>query len=432
MRTVVRILGLVLLASVAGYIIWDRIEARALARDIAAIAARGEPITTAEPPHGADTPERLEAAQLYAAAASRVAALTPEDTLNLWRVDVDSPTSPPLAELEGRYRPDAPYLQLLDRAAPLDFNGFGELEVDSQEQFRLAIVFADLRADLLSARGKPNDAVASLVSAVRAHRTLSSSIDRPIVAARLLGSVRILLRHTSPDEASLARLQQAVTELPDEDSVLSQVQRRRAEMIGWWSNERDSLPQAVARRLLRPIVARAQRRQLAAMDEAVAAAREPWPAKMAAARRLEARYVSSTRELMKRRGFFADLMLAYSPAVAGSVNVTGAGQELAARRVVLAALAVERYRRAHDGTPPATLQELVPAYLRSVPTDPFSGAALIYRGTPSGFVIYSVDANGKDDGGAFYGIGTNNQLNPLRGVPRDFGIRVEKKVEGRR
>jgi hypothetical protein len=37
------------------------------------------------------------------------------------------------------------------------------------------------------------------------------------------------------------------------------------------------------------------------------------------------------------------------------------------------------------------------------PTDLFSGKALIYRPAENGFVLYSVGANGKDDGGRTYG-----------------------------
>jgi len=41
----------------------------------------------------------------------------------------------------------------------------------------------------------------------------------------------------------------------------------------------------------------------------------------------------------------------------------------------------------------------MPDILSEVPTDPFSGNPLIYRKTPSGFIVYSVGLNGKDDGG---------------------------------
>jgi len=48
---------------------------------------------------------------------------------------------------------------------------------------------------------------------------------------------------------------------------------------------------------------------------------------------------------------------------------------------------------------PVQLSQLVPEMLSEIPTDPFSGKPLIYRRTPSGFIVYSVGSNGKDDGG---------------------------------
>lgn len=63
-----------------------------------------------------------------------------------------------------------------------------------------------------------------------------------------------------------------------------------------------------------------------------------------------------------------------------------------------AGLACKIYQNRH-GTFPEELSQLVPDILSEVPTDPFSGKSLIYRRTPSGFIVYSVGSNGKDDGG---------------------------------
>jgi hypothetical protein len=62
------------------------------------------------------------------------------------------------------------------------------------------------------------------------------------------------------------------------------------------------------------------------------------------------------------------------------------------------ALAVERYRLAHNAQP-ETLQMLVPTYLDSVPTDPFDGKPIRYRRTEPGYVVYSVWHDGRDNGG---------------------------------
>jgi len=68
-------------------------------------------------------------------------------------------------------------------------------------------------------------------------------------------------------------------------------------------------------------------------------------------------------------------------------------------RVALAALAVQRFRRAHNNILPTTLQELEPAWLNPVPADPYDGQPLRFRRQGSGFVIYSIGSDGQDDAG---------------------------------
>jgi hypothetical protein len=58
-----------------------------------------------------------------------------------------------------------------------------------------------------------------------------------------------------------------------------------------------------------------------------------------------------------------------------------------------------RCYRAEHGQPPATLDELVPRYLKTLPLDPFSGKPLIYRPQGTNWLLYSVGPDGVDDGG---------------------------------
>ena len=62
------------------------------------------------------------------------------------------------------------------------------------------------------------------------------------------------------------------------------------------------------------------------------------------------------------------------------------------------ALAVERYRLA-NGRLPATLQDLVPTFIASVPVDPFDGQALRYQQLDPGYVVYSVGQDLADNQG---------------------------------
>jgi hypothetical protein len=72
---------------------------------------------------------------------------------------------------------------------------------------------------------------------------------------------------------------------------------------------------------------------------------------------------------------------------------TRAGLELART-----ALAVERYRLA-GGKLPERPEELVPQYLREVPSDPFDGNPIRYRRADPGYCLYSVSEDGQDNGG---------------------------------
>jgi len=69
-------------------------------------------------------------------------------------------------------------------------------------------------------------------------------------------------------------------------------------------------------------------------------------------------------------------------------------------RVAQAGLAAQRFRIAHTNALPASLRELEPTWLHSVPADPYDGQPLRFRGRGSGFVVYSVGTDGHDDQGA--------------------------------
>jgi hypothetical protein len=69
------------------------------------------------------------------------------------------------------------------------------------------------------------------------------------------------------------------------------------------------------------------------------------------------------------------------------------------RESALTALAIERFRLAHEGALPETLQQLVPTWLPKIPTDIFDGQPLRYRRLERGYVVYSVGPDRIDDGG---------------------------------
>jgi len=73
-------------------------------------------------------------------------------------------------------------------------------------------------------------------------------------------------------------------------------------------------------------------------------------------------------------------------------------RSIAQVRVAHVGLAIERYRLS-VGKLPDTLAELTPTYLDAVVKDPFDGKDLRYKKLETGFVVYSIGEDGNDDGG---------------------------------
>lgn len=422
-----------MIAALVGYVAWDQVESRGLRRDIAAIAARGEPVATDDPEAAALTTEQRDAARMYAAAAERIQHVARDDAARFVRLDVDNPASQPgtLEELESRYRRDAPALQLLDQATPLDFREFGDVAPElytNQEPLSSLNALNAVRADLLAMRGRGDEAADALVASVRLLRTMPLSYYRAQASRRVLGSVRILLRNATPGAASLAKLQSAFESLPDTDTLTHEMLQKRAEFIEVVTHPSSTIGEAVTARILRPVRTRDTRRQLADYDEALALTRLPWQQRVEQAAIMDRRLAADFKAARESR--FRAWLLSRRRPFYGGIALWPAAHDLAARRVAIAALAIERYRRATGGDRPSSLAALVPAYVRAVPQDPFSGAPLVYESGPQDYLVYSVDNNRTDDGGVFYGIGSRGQMAPRAGAPRDLGIRVQPVEEG--
>lgn len=72
---------------------------------------------------------------------------------------------------------------------------------------------------------------------------------------------------------------------------------------------------------------------------------------------------------------------------------------MARLRCTASSLALERYRKAHDGQYPDSLAALVPDFMASVPLDPFDGKPLRFVKRPAGYIVYSPGPDRDDDQG---------------------------------
>jgi hypothetical protein len=99
--------------------------------------------------------------------------------------------------------------------------------------------------------------------------------------------------------------------------------------------------------------------------------------------------------------------------------VSGGLRPMITNRAIRIAVAVERYRREHGEMLPETLQSLVPAYLPSVPIDPYTGQPMRFVKEQAGYVAYSVGSNRRDDGGD-----VEVRITPRERTAMDPGIRI--------
>ena len=124
-----------------------------------------------------------------------------------------------------------------------------------------------------------------------------------------------------------------------------------------------------------------------------------------------------TSSIQQRRLFVLSSQLL--PYFGGAANqMAGTAARL---RCVQVAVAVERFRLKNNGQPPAGLEQVSPAFLSRLPTDPFDGNPLRYRLLPKGYVIYSLGEDGADQGGA-----GPSQKKSDRSKPHDVAFTVER------
>ena len=98
-----------------------------------------------------------------------------------------------------------------------------------------------------------------------------------------------------------------------------------------------------------------------------------------------------------------------------------AAEAEARRRIIIAAIALERYRSRH-GSYPKTLPDLVPELLKNPPIDFMDGKPLRYRLTDDGhFVLYSVGLDCIDNGEKMQFSGERTRR---YGEPGDFGVQT--------
>jgi hypothetical protein len=99
----------------------------------------------------------------------------------------------------------------------------------------------------------------------------------------------------------------------------------------------------------------------------------------------------------ERSPVFASVMISLmTPSISGSLASQDRATTSLEMTRIAAALAIYRAER---GQFPASLEDLVPAVLPTLPVDAFNAEPFVYRREGSGYFLYSLGANGLDDSG---------------------------------
>jgi len=282
-----------------------------------------------------------------------------------------------------------------------------------------AVHLLSLRTLQLSLSGNSDAAVGSVISLLKLGRIFDSEpmmtlYPKKAALIRLAcKDITILLEHTRPSKQALIQLDAALAEAVPVDMAERAIIGERVVQIEiarnifpgettgqYLSTAPPALPGRIG--LSRRPWARVRTRWVAGcylseMDNAIEAARLPWPQRFD---RIQALFGSG----QARMGTVA----------VGLARLVGTDTALV--NCCKLAIAISRHHLI-TGKLPQTLQELGSEYIEPIPADPFTGQPLLYRQDGLSYTVYSVGTDRGDDGGQV--------VSPDREKPpADCGIRI--------
>jgi hypothetical protein len=273
-----------------------------------------------------------------------------------------------------------------------------------------------VRIARLALSGDGEGAASALMSSLRTRRALpaTSFLFGSVFSDRTAHSLQLVLTFSTPSERRLQELQQEYARIADGYRVDQQLMIDRAQFLafsvpgGEFGSSEFLRPmgpaEALGGLLIRPLWTNRLVAQLQDYEQAIEAARAPWPQKLEATRALAEKDGPPPSSFGRRRPFLVRVLGVWTrnnASASASRMAAVAAQTIARVSISVAALGILRYQRAHGGTLPATLGDLNPAFGPIPAPDPFTGSELGYLRDGSGFKVYSVGGDRKDDGGAF-------------------------------
>lgn len=416
------IVALFLVASVVAVLVWlvTRSSSGFKAR-IDAIKKAGYPVTAEDmdkiyPP----LPDDKNSAIIYQKAFSQYVSPPPEATN--WPIVSATPfpiLSYPLPPdvrrgIADYLKRNQTILELLHQAAAIDkgyydygfTNGFARIVIPRRVPIRANGQILALAVILHAADQRPDLASQSLLDSFGLPRSLA---DDPleisqIIRANILGlncfSLEWALNQTTFSDDELRRILAAFHEAQNSQGIKQSLLCERTKVI-WLQKELTANPFSRKNEplsgKLKDLVFRIREYResdfilyLDTIEEYLAAADKPFSERLTIGRQL-----SQKAEKISLKNNVLEVLFTYD------VEQFFLDDAKPQTRMLLSetAIALERYRLANHNQLPATLQNLVPAYLPAVPDDPFDGKSLRYNRLPKGYLLYSVGEDGVDNGG---------------------------------
>ena len=435
------LLVFVLLPAVLGGSTWH--NQVALEREMQAIRAKGFPASPADLEKAYPLPPKEQnAAEIYqqsfqAQAKSASNALYEDMMKQLKDAPKRGPLDAALHKLMTEYlQANAEALRLLHEAAgrpanryPLDFSeGFGML-LPHLAELRQSARLLEVEALVAAEDGDTRRALDAVAAALAAANSLR---QEPIPVSQLtriachditLEGVKWIMARISFSEEELVRLGGMLQAAEDPGAFTRALAGERVLALTAFDHPEQVLEGSPEVQSFGPVGVSAvaglmrvtgttdadRRRFLAYMEDIVTASQKPiWLA----------------IPLMEDMGRRLQAGQSWMPSVTDSMlpSFTRMGQSFARDAAGIAAaeiaVAIERYRLVHDNAVPDHVQDLVPAFLSAVSVDPFDGNPLRYHQDETGYSVYSVGEDLRDDGGT--------EATPQRrGHPQDLVFRVD-------
>jgi hypothetical protein len=297
-----------------------------------------------------------------------------------------------------------------------------------------------LRAQAIVAVEHTNSALAA-ESLKGIFAAASSTAQEPLIISQLVRyavdtigvqTLQFALSGASFSEPELAAMQAAVSKADDPDSMARGLIGERGFFIfglsdprGYIATARNTAPrgleQIASEVFLKPLVRasgfwhRDLRFGIDALTTNIAFARLPDPQRFHSMTNSQAITAAAKRG---RYIFTASLLPAFEKFALRDAN------HRAQARTALVALAIERFRLANNGKLPDQLSSLVPTYLDKIPVDPFDGKPVRFKPLKTGYVVYCIGPDEKDDGGA------ERVRNAPTNSPEDVTFIVERPISG--